>query len=459
MDTDGGIDPSASDEIGARRFSRRTFIKGSAAAGVLLGGAGSLLPLGGAGASTRPRAGGRTLQFLAWDVEPAQIKANIAAFERQSGDKVSVGIIPGSSYASALQTRMQGGAQIDAYYNYMVDSGRFAAAGWAAKLNNFRGAEQMVADMFPKSRSRYVLPSGEIISAPYFTAVHLLHYNQAFLKKHGISAPPTSLQQIYSQSKKLKSAGIATPYDAFWRKDFLEQYLMVYLLGQGITPFDNKDNPVFADHASGAEEVFAWWQTMYQENLTPKDILTPDPNTVAVRMGHGTTAFLELHHYYLQIIRSGGGPQAKNVQLSYRPPGVAGAPTLQVGEVLQMGTKSGSSAKQAWELLKFYGWQDTHGQYTTFISWAKSLALLAPYPAMYKQKAWIAAFPSYYNIPALEQVHRNAEVVPTRVRSWYPAFATSAGNRISSLVLGQATPKATLAGLVSDAKAAKSGAQ
>lgn len=435
---------------------RRSFLKG----GVALGAAGALFPLVGAGcgSSSGGSSASGPVQFLAWDVEPAQIKANIAAFTKQTGYKVSTGIIPGSSYAAALQTRMQGGARIDVYYNYMVDSGRYNSAGWSAKLNKFPGAEQMVADMFPKSRSRYVLPGGEIISAPYFTAVHLLHYNEAYLKKNGLAAPPATLQEIYSQSKKLKGAGIATPYDAFWRKDFLEQYLLVYLLGQGITPFDESGNPVFADNPSGTEEVLAWWQTMYQEGLTPKDILTPDPNTVAVRMEHGTTAFLELHHYYLQIIRAAGGPQAKNIQLSYRPPGTTGA-TLQVGEVLQMGTHAGNDAGRAWDLLRFYGWKDSHDQYTTFIAWAKSLALLAPYPAMFKEPAWLKAFPGYYNVPALEEVHRNAEVVPTRVQSWYPAFQTSVGNRISSLVLGQATPKATMSGLVADAKAAKSGAQ
>ena len=438
-------------------YDRRGFLKRTAAAGVAVGSAGSLwAALGGTSGASLPRASSaRPLQMLAWDVEPAQIKANVAAFTRQTGDKVTLGIIPGSSYAAALQTRRQGGALLDVYYNYMVDSGRFNAAGWSAKLNKFSGAEQMIADMFPSSRSRYQLSNGQIISAPYFTAVHLLHYNEKFLKQINVTAPPSTLQEIYTQSKKLKSAGITqSPYDAFWRKDFLEQYLFVYFLGQGITPFDAKDNPVFGDHAAAAEEVLAWWQTMYQEGLTPKTILTPDPNANAVNMAHGTTAFLELHHYYLQIIRSGGGPQANNVQLSYRPPGTTGQ-TLQIGEVLQMGNKSGSSASRAWDLLRFYGWKDNNGRFTTFTAWAKSLALLAPYPALFKDPGFVKAFPSYYNLPALEKVHRNAEVVPTRVRPWYPAFATAVGNRISSLVLGQATPKATLQGLVSDARTAK----
>ena len=46
---------------------------------------------------------------------------------------------------------------------------------------------------------------------------------------------PQSLQEQSRPAKTLKAAGIAAPYVAYWIKEFCEEYLMVYLLGEGIT--------------------------------------------------------------------------------------------------------------------------------------------------------------------------------------------------------------------------------
>ena len=81
-------------------------------------------------------------------------------------------------------------------------------------------------------------------------------------------------------AQKLKDAGVASPYVAYWIKEFCEEYLMVYLLAEGITPFDDAGNPVFADDPKSVG-VMDWWAAMFQDKLTTETMLTDSSRTAA----------------------------------------------------------------------------------------------------------------------------------------------------------------------------------
>jgi multiple sugar transport system substrate-binding protein len=296
-----------------------------------------------------------------------------------------------------------------------------------------------------------ITPDGRIISVPYFSAVHLLHYNAKQLEDNGIAGPPTTLSDLYSQCEQLKAAGIAAPYAAYWTKQFVEEYLILYLVAEGIVPFDADGNPVFQDDPKTID-VFSWWQSMYQDGLTSPTILTDDPGAHVIAMAQGNSSFFTLHHYFLNEVRNTDGPEAENVTLAYTMPGANGQ-SLQIGEVVQLGTKdAGPRADQAWELLKFYGWKDADGRYGTFISWAQAAALLAPYPGLFADEEFRAAFPESYDLDALSSAFEASQVVPARVLPWYASFQTKVGDRIHELLLGDASPEETASRLADDAK-------
>ncbi len=431
-------------------ISRRTILRGVLAAGIAIPATQLLAGCGGkSGAKTNDKAG--TLSMTAWEAYPDQIRANLTKFKDQFGSAVDLSLIPNVGYGPALQTRLQGGQEIDAFYNFAYASTKYVDAGWATSLNKYPGVEDLIADMFPAAAARHRLPDGRIISVPYFSAVHSLMYNESHLKKYGITAAPTTKEEVYDQCKKLKAAGVSSPYAAYWTKQFLEEYFLVYLLGEGITAFDDKGGPAFADDPK-TEGVMQWWKAMYQDGLTSKDVLTADPGAHVTAMAQGHSTFFELHHYFLQIVRTTDGPESKNVTISYRSPGPSGK-TLQVGEVIQMGAKvGGQRAQDAWNLLKFYGWKDKSGSYSTFTSWAKSAALLGPYPGLFKDKDFLAAFPSYFDMAKLEDAFANrSDVVPARVTPWYASFQVKVGDRLQAMLLGQSSIKDTISSLASDA--------
>ena len=441
------------DETIRNYLTRRAFLQRTGAAGLAVAAAPLLTQAGRVVAQDS-----RELRFNAWEFQPDAIRGHLDAWTAGSGVPVDLSLIPNVGYGPALQIRLQGGEVIDVFYNFTYFSGKFVESGWANNVADMPGATDMLDDMFPPSRARHLLPDGQMVSAPYFSAVHLLHYNEKLLADNGFSGPPASFQELYDQSQSLKTAGVRNPYVAYWIKEFCEEYLMAYLLAEGVTPFDDAGDPVFADDPASLD-VLEWWNAMFQDGLTSPTMLTDDPIALSVMMGNGEAAFYTLHHYFLKIIKDlEDAPEAENVTLAYRSPGKDGG-TFQMGEVIQMGTQSeGVAQEEAWDLMKFYGWRDANGELATFKSWAAAAALAAPYPDFFTDPEVQASFGDSYDFPALSDVFENkSQVVGTRSQGWYQPFQVQVGDRCHAMLLGQATPAETLKGLADDAMAAKSG--
>ena len=430
------------------QIDRRNFLRAGGAAA--LGAA--FLP--GLMSSTAQAAFSGNLSMLGWDFQPDTIKSLVSGWTAKGNPTVDVAIIPNLGYSSAIQTRLRGGDKLDLFYNFAYNSQKFIDQGWASKLNGLPDVDKLLNDMFESARARHVNAAGDVISVPYFSAVHMLHYNEKMLQDAGITTVPSTLKEIYDASKKLQSGGLASPYLAYWVKEFCEEYLHTYLLNEGVTAFDEGGTAVFADDPK-TEGVFAWWQQMYQEGLAPKSALTDDPGKESTQMAQGEAAFFVLHHYFLTSIRSIGGPQSNNVKSA--PIGGSNF-TLQIGEVLQMGNIADADEKAAaWDLMKYYGWKDTDGKFTVFNQWAKAAGLAAPYPGFFTDPDVIKAFPDYYDLPQISKIFETgSKVVPARTLPWYPDFQAKVGDIVHALLLGQATPKKTVEDLTAAAAAAKS---
>ena len=428
--------------------NRRQILKAGGSAAALCAVPGSLV------GSVPARAFDGKVRMLAWDFQPNTIKQLLGGWASTGERDVDLSIIPNLGYSAALQTRLRGGDDIDVFYNFAYNSQKFTKEGWASTLNGLAGVDDLIADMYESARERHVNAAGDIISVPYFSAVYMLQYNARMLEAAGIASPPQTLADMYDASKTLRSAGLVeAPYRAYWVKEFCEEYLITYLLNEGITPFDGEGMPVFADDPK-AEGVFEWWQTMYREGLAPSSLLNDDPSKMSSEMARGEAALFVFHHYFLTKVRDSGGAETENIRQS---PIGGDNYTLQIGEVLQMGDIGDEERKAAaWDLMKYYGWKDDDGKFAVFTQWAKAAGLAAPYPGFFTDPDVLAVFPDYYDLTLIAKAFETgSKVVPARTLPWYPTFQLRVGDIVHSMLLGRTTPAKTVADLADAAVAAR----
>lgn len=423
-------------------LGRRQFLRLGAA-----GGAAALLGTAAGCAVETPWTG--TLHMLTWDFQPDTIRKLVADWSADGHLPTDVAVLPSLGYSAALQTRLRGGDIPHVYYNYAYNSQKFVEEDWAADLTGQPGVDTLIDDLYPSARERHVRADGAVISVPYFSALHMLHYNERLVAEAGFDGPPTSLAQTYEQCETLKKNGQDTPYVAYWVKEFCEEFFIRYLINDGVVPFDGNGAPVFKDDPR-AIEVMAWWQAMYREGLTPKSLLTDDPGKTAGMMAQGTATFFALHHYFLSTVRALKGPEAAHVKMT-----IGAEQTLQIGEVLQMGSVSSAEARAgSWELMQYYGWKDAAGKYSVSAQWAKAAGLAAPYPGFFRDPEVIAAYPDYYDLSLLDRTFaKGSQVVPTRCASWYPGFQAKVGDLVHGMLLGESDPAGTVAALADAAVA------
>lgn len=458
------------DDALAARVTRRQALQRGLALGlsipalsVLLAACSSQAPQasGAPGASDTPASGGlpsagaaKTLQFMAWDAQPEQIRKNLKAWTSISGVPTELTIAPNIGYATALQTRLQGGAEVDVYYQFTYLEGKYIEAQWARNLIDMPDAAAMLDDMFPSLRSRYASPDGKTVyGVPYWNGAYVTLYNTKNLSKAGITEPPKTLSDLHAQCQKLKDSGVSpNPYTGYWVKQFMEEYLMAYLIAEGVKPFDDAGNPVFADDPKSVG-VLEWWQSMYQDKLVPATILTDTPDASVAKLGSGDATFYCMHDYFMRYLHeTKNAPETPNVEILYRMPGASGN-TFMAGDIIQMGTQmSEASVKDAWDLMKFYGWKDREGKYTTFKAWGALMSAGTPYPALFKDPEYRASMGPGYNMDELARVYETSDPVGPRSAPWYATFQIKVGDRLHAMLLGQATPAATVAALASDAK-------
>ncbi|NNG35206.1 ABC transporter substrate-binding protein [Nakamurella aerolata] len=430
-------------------LSRRSALRWAGLAGLAgtaaVGGLGTLT-----GCTVEPEWTG-TLNLLTWDFQPQTIQSLVSQWSAQSTVPVEVNVLPSLGYGAALQTRLRGGDIPHVYYNYSYNSRKFVQEEWAADLAGQPQIDQLLDELYPSARERHVTASGQVLSVPYFSAVHMLMYNAELLRQHGFADPPVGLEQTYRQCKALKSAGQPTPYVSYWVKEYCEEFLIRYLLSEGVVPFNDAGDPVFADDPT-SEDVLAWWQSMYREGLTPTSALTDDPAKSAGLMANGEASFFALHHYFLSTVRQLDGPQAQHVQLA-----MGAVQTLQIGEVLQMGAVSQPPARtDAWALMRYYGWKDAAGKFTVSTQWAKAAGLAAPYRGFFTDPAVQQAYPDYYDLTLLDRTFASgSQVVPARTETWYPGFQAKVGDLVHGLLLGQNSPRQCVADLADAARATR----
>jgi multiple sugar transport system substrate-binding protein len=254
----------------------------------------AMFVIGSLGCAPKPAAGPITIHVLTMDqagLKPAEIDQIARDFEAQNPDiKVSMEYVGYDNVHDKIVTGMA--AKPPAYDAAMLDviwPDEFIKAGYLLDVSN-RVTPQMKSDMFPASWNG-VTRNGKVYGMPWLMDVKYFMYNKDMLQKAGISAPPTTWEELVTQAKTIKDKGIAE-FPIIWswpQKEGVVCDFTVLLFGNGGAFLDASGKPVFNDDKG--VQVLTWMKKTIDDGLTNPGSLSSDEPAVSADFLAGKSAF------------------------------------------------------------------------------------------------------------------------------------------------------------------------
>ncbi len=239
-------------------------------------------------------AGPVTIHLLTMDqagLKPAEIDQIARDFEAKNPDIKVVMEYVGYDYVhDKIVTGMA--AKPPAYDAAMIDviwPDEFIKAGYLLDVTS-RVTADMKANMFPASWNG-VTRNGKVYGMPWIMDVKYFMYNQDMLTKAGITAPPTTWEELVDQAKVIKQKGLAE-FPVIWswnQKEGVVCDFTVLLFGNGGAFLDASGKPIF-NNDKGVQ-VLTWMKQTLDDGLSNPSSVSSDENAVEADFLAGKSAF------------------------------------------------------------------------------------------------------------------------------------------------------------------------
>lgn len=282
-----------------------------------------------ADASGSPAGGGPVdLSFITWDYGIDTILDNIGKFEDLNPSiNVEHQGFSWFDYHDIVVQRSVANTPTDLLYSSDHWVQEWADAGWLEPLETrCPGFEAYVPEMAPYA-AQAAQYNGHTYGLPYFAAPFVFIYNQEHLDKAGISAPPTTWEEVADQARKIKAAGVAeyplvftfSQADGASIEIF---YSMVY--SQAAEPgamFDAEGNPTFNTAGGPASYVVDWIRNalLVDKTMDPASLQLGEIDTIAGLKSGSHTFTVDYSYGLAELNKEGSGPQAGKFQIVLMP--------------------------------------------------------------------------------------------------------------------------------------------
>jgi multiple sugar transport system substrate-binding protein len=235
-----------------------------------------------------------TIHILTMDqagLKPAEIDQIAKDFEAQNPDIKVVMEYLGYDYVhDKIVTGMA--AKPPAYDAAMIDviwPDEFIKDGYLLDVTD-RVTADMKTNMFPAAWNG-VTRNGKIYGMPWLMDVKYFMYNKDILQKAGISAPPTTWEDLVDQANIIKQKGLAE-FPIIWswnQKEGVVCDFTVLLFGNGGAFLDASGKPVF-NNDKGVQ-VLSWMKQTIDDGLSNPSSISSDENAVEADFLGGKSAF------------------------------------------------------------------------------------------------------------------------------------------------------------------------
>lgn len=431
--------------IGARQMqemvTRRTALQGMAAA----------LALPGVAAAQ----GAAPLNFVGWSAAVDQVKAQIAAFERATGQRVNYENFPWAQYRTALVTRLVANAPIDVAWISDAWLPEFAEAGWLADIDDIAGLKRYNAEA-----SDYCTQSmtykGKQYGLSYYGDHMSFMVNTDVMQRAGIAAPPTTWDEVTEQCLKIKAAGIMEyPLLLSLGADtWLIEFVSALTFAFGGRFVDERGDAIMGAANGGAMRAARWLHAAIHTHriLSPGAVETVELNGLRA-FGSGAHAFTIEPTYRIRGLNDPAqATAAGKIRLALMPKGGPNGTNETCGWIRFYGMTPGAKAdrarrERATRFVEYFGGRDTSGNY----SMQKLLLLDVGLPSCAVPLAQDPEVQGFWDrwagggamVAQQAMLARKKDVISP----WFGEWVETSNQAWQSICLGRATPEAGLAAL------------
>ena len=327
----------------------------------------------------------------------------------------------------------------------------WAAAGWLAPMDKYcPNVKEYSKEVAPYALQGMTY-NNEVYGVSYYADTIDFVYNDALLKKGGVTAGPTTLDELYTQAKELKTKGVNEfPIILAWSQKegaFPEAWTSLVFAQQegGNALFDADLNPVFNKEDSAAFKVMEWLRKAYAEGLIDPSSLSMAEIDQVKSMQAGAHAFTIVPQYNMaELNKPGSGEFAGQFKIALMP----GPSHATVGYVrfYAMTTKVVDAGPEyvdaACKFMDYFGGK-TDGQYKVVKRWGVENGLGFAQLPLFDDKEVIDAFGKWGDVPTIKEQATLARA-KEGMTPWYGAWDVFARAEIHKGILGQQSSLDTL---------------
>jgi multiple sugar transport system substrate-binding protein len=398
-------------------------------------------------ATTAPPAAAQpvTMDFVVWSYGLDTINDNIKNFEALNPD-ITINLKDYSwlDYHDTIVGLMA--ANNPPYLLYGSDHwlNEWASAGWLVPLDkycpNVAGYSSEVAPYALQGMTY----NGEVYGVSYYADTQDFMYNDALLKKGGFTAPPATLDELYTQAKELKAKGVNEfPILFAWSQKegaYPEAWTsLVFAQQQGPNAmFDANLEPVFNKDGSAAFQVMEWLRKVYSEGLLdPASLSTAEIDQVKAMQAGAHTFTIAPQYNMAELNKPASGDFAGQFKIGLMPgPSHGTVGYVRFYAMTQKVVDAGPDyIAAACKFMDYFGGK-TDGVYTVVKRWAVENGLGFAQLPLFDDADVIAAFGKWGDVPTIKE---NATMARSKegLTTWYGSWDIFARAEIQKGILGQ----------------------
>lgn len=428
-------------------WSRRKLLRNAA-----LGAASLALPLPGA---RRAAAAVKNLNFYSWTYGISFVKQRIAEFEKLANVKINYGNTPGSKYHDALVVKFSGKAPLDVIY--MIDGhlAEFVEAGWLHPIDEFPRVDEYRKEFIGPTADALTY-EGKLYGLPYYVGHMAFLYNEEYLEKAGIGAPPKTWDEVVRQSLQIKSKGIQEyPFLQFLKADFwMGEMLFTKMYSRGGGLVDAKYNPLdYAREDSAAAQSIQWIiDAARKHKIVQPGFLELNEVAALKAFSSGTGAFTILPNYRLRAANEPKSSQvAGKIKMALMPTANNSKPHVcgwtRCYSMTAQAAKDPARKAMAWRMVDFLGGKDKTGSYRTAKKWFTEFGLGFGHAPLFQDPDVVKAANEWGEAKLFESQMALSKPKDGQKAVWYAEWDQFMRPRVHKAILGQADLVGTLATL------------